>query len=627
MTKKVSGTREWSTRSANIQRGCGNNCHYCLHPDTLILMADGSYKKISSLHEGDEIIGARKVGGFYRYVKGFVKKIWTHTAPGFTIFLENGVRLKCSADHRWLTTRGWKRTARKRIYHYYRLGKRHPGECWRKIIKRKLLRFIGVPSETPPETKDYKKGYLYGAMRGDGTHGIYVYSKRGKGEGGSVIRSLRLANIDKEIVDYTKMCLKEILSIEAREFVFQNKPRVLYGIRSNKKHDHHRLSFFLNRFNPCEIQKKHPMRMRERSRGFLAGIFDAEGHSSGDFCTIRISNTDEDILHKIEKSFDNLGFKYKREKYGINKCSTIRIVGGRKENIRFFSVVNPKIRRKFRLAGNRLRGSIIIKDVSRKSPKSELLYDMETTTHNFIANGCISHNCYARYDAMSRFRTIASPEEWIRPRVNPELVNKKWKKIFGRIMFPTQHDIVPENLNDCLTALHNMLDAGNEVLIVSKPRIRCVERLCEDLITLKDAVMFRFTIGAMDDNILRYWEPGAPSYAERVESLKCAFGNGYKTSVSCEPCLDIPGFIVLFRALEPWVTDGIWFGMMNKIDSRVQVKTESDQLSVDRMKHLQTKFNYQQIYEHLKGEPKIRWKREVREILGLPLMQVAGEDR
>jgi len=265
----------------------------------------------------------------------------------------------------------------------------------------------------------------------------------------------------------------------------------------------------------------------------------------------------------------------------------------------------------------------------REMPKNVTGTREWSTRSANIQRGCDNNclYCFARYDAVSRFKTIGSPEEWTHPKVDPNLVNKKWKKIPGRIMFPTQHDIVPENLTSCITALMNMLEAGNEVLIVSKPRIRCVERMCEDLGKWKDRIMFRFTIGAMDDNILRWWEPGAPSYAERLESLKCAFGNGYKTSVSCEPCLDIPGFIVLFRALEPWVTDGIWLGMMNKINTRVQVKTETDRLHIDRMKYLQEKISYQQIYEYLKGEPKIRWKREVREILGLPLMQRAGEDR
>ena len=73
----------------------------------------------------------------------------------------------------------------------------------------------------------------------------------------------------------------------------------------------------------------------------------------------------------------------------------------------------------------------------------------------------------------------------------------------------------------------------------------------------------RFTIGAMDDDVLRYWESGAPSFAERLAALKHAHGQGFRTSVSAEPMLDVPHAVELYEAVVPFVTDTIWFGKMN----------------------------------------------------------------
>ena len=80
-----------------------------------------------------------------------------------------------------------------------------------------------------------------------------------------------------------------------------------------------------------------------------------------------------------------------------------------------------------------------------------------------------------------------------------------------------------------MQAVKQLLDNGNDVLIVSKPHLECIQRLC----TLpSEHILFRFTIGAYDDDTLRFWEPGAPPYDERLASLKYAFDAGFKTSVN-----------------------------------------------------------------------------------------------
>src|SRR4030042_4861648 len=102
----------------------------------------------------------------------------------------------------------------------------------------------------------------------------------------------------------------------------------------------------------------------------------------------------------------------------------------------------------------------------------------EWSNHSFnCVIGC-SHNCrycFARYNAVERFKYT---KDWTKEVINWSKANKKHIKLDGTIMFPTTHDITPNNYQACESALINMLQAGNDVLIVSKPHAECIEKLC-----------------------------------------------------------------------------------------------------------------------------------------------------
>jgi len=239
-------------------------------------------------------------------------------------------------------------------------------------------------------------------------------------------------------------------------------------------------------------------------------------------------------------------------------------------------------------------------------------------------NSCVY--CYSRFNAVKRFKTI-KPNEWGNPVIDWDKVTKKWNKKDGVIMFPTQHDITPKVLEACVEMLHNILYCGNKVLIVSKPNLECIKRLCKELMAYRNNILFRFTIGALDNKVLKYWEPNAPSFGERFDSLQYAYNMDYETSVSCEPMLDSDGIVQLFDILEPYVTDGIWIGMMNNIGQRVEVANKKDKEEVEKIILGQTKKRIFEIYNELKDDPKIRWKESFKSVLGLKLAGTAGEDR
>ncbi|HRU05077.1 MAG TPA: radical SAM protein, partial [Candidatus Brocadiia bacterium] len=183
--------------------------------------------------------------------------------------------------------------------------------------------------------------------------------------------------------------------------------------------------------------------------------------------------------------------------------------------------------------------------------------------------------CYARYNACVRFHRV-SPAAWPIPRVRTDQLRLRWQRLDGVVMFPTTHDITPDTLDACLYFLANILRPGNRVLIVSKPHLPCVQRLCADLRPAADRVQFRFTIGADDDALLRYWEPGAPPFAERFASLAHAHAAGFRTSVSAEPLLDAPNVQRLVDRLRPHITDTLWIGKLNCPDSRIQSRPGDD---------------------------------------------------
>jgi len=252
----------------------------------------------------------------------------------------------------------------------------------------------------------------------------------------------------------------------------------------------------------------------------------------------------------------------------------------------------------------------------------------EWAVHNVnIISGC-SHNCrycYARAMAVQYGR--ATLESWPVEKLRPAEVRKRQPHIEGTVMFPTTHDITLIHLPACIEVIGHILDAGNKLLIVSKPHLMAIEAICKWFILRREQILFRFTIGSTDDSILSYWEPGAPPYAERLASLKHAHSAGYETSVSIEPMLDAPGLDRLITDIRPLITDSIWIGKMNHIRFPIPVDPEGHCFHVAVIAAGQTDGSIRTIYNRYKGEPKIKWKESIKQVVGLPLAQTAGEDQ
>ncbi|MDD2246400.1 MAG: hypothetical protein PHC39_04880 [Proteiniphilum sp.] len=229
--------------------------------------------------------------------------------------------------------------------------------------------------------------------------------------------------------------------------------------------------------------------------------------------------------------------------------------------------------------------------------------------------GC-KNNCKYCYAGKSADRYKRIPREcWHIMRPNKRS-QRPVRKLKGGVMFPTTHDLHIEHSDWWLPFLTNLLKAGNDVLIVSKPQPAAIKLICDTFPRFKDNIEFRFTIGTYDDENRKYWEPGAPSIPERIQALRDAYFYGYKTSISMEPLIDKHPE-TLIRVIDEYVTETIWIGTMNHMSIR-DFQNGRELCWYDEMLNINSKENIQRIYDLLHANPKIRWKDSIQKLLGVP---------
>jgi len=232
-------------------------------------------------------------------------------------------------------------------------------------------------------------------------------------------------------------------------------------------------------------------------------------------------------------------------------------------------------------------------------------------------HGC--RYCYARYNAVT-FRKWCTAEQWLDPVIVQSKVARSYLKRGGVVMYPSTHDVTPRNLSDSVRVLLKLLDAGNKVLLVSKPNINCITAICDSLRGYKKLLAFRFTIGSMDDRVLDFWEPNAPAFGERKQCLMYAWSQDYQTSVSCEPFLDceVDKIVALFEQLKPYVTNSFWIGKLRHFTKRVVLEGATDDdrgRFVEPLKAAQSDEFILGLCRRMNREPLILWKDSIREVI------------
>lgn len=512
--------------TVNPYRGCSHACSYCLAPETLVLLADGRQRPIGELAVGDEIIGTRVDGPSRRYVATTVQAHWRTRKRAYRLTLADGTEIVASGDHRFLTERGWKHVAGAMA-----------GDARRPYLttNNRLQGFgiAGAPTASR-EGEPYRRGYLLGMIRGDGMifHKTYDDGVRRR-----TIHRFRLALADDEALDRSRrMLADEGVPTLTRPFTIATATRrAMTAIHTAREADVARVD---------ELSRVPPLPSPQWFRGFLAGIFDAEGSCSRG--VLRISNRDEELLRLIERGLTTFGFAFVREPARANGVQNIRLLGGLPARQRLFHLTQPAITRKLDTIGLAVKTAADLRVVAVEDLGHDIdMVDITTGTGDFIANGVVSHNCFARgtheyldLDAGKDFDTQIVVKVNVAEVLRSELRRGSWTRepvMLGTNTDPYQraegrYRLMPQII-DSLT------ESGTPFSILTKGTL-----LRRDLPLLTDAarsvrVSLAMSIAVFDDALQHSIEPGTPSAQARLDTVRAATEAGFRVTVFLMPIL------------------------------------------------------------------------------------------
>lgn len=320
--------------------------------DTAILMANGRSAPLADVRVGDAIYGTVGEGGDRRYAVTEVLAHWTAVKRAHRVTLGDGTELVASGDHRFRTDLGWKHVTGAGPRPYLTMGDELVG--------------TGRFAAPPRESADYRRGYLCGMVRGDAR--------------------VALGLVDREALRRVGRYFADA-GVRTRELALQaaGGPRRASAMRDQMSAGFEAVTEIISWPTcPGEGWRK----------GFLAGIFDAEGSWSGGIP--RIVDADSEITTSVVSSLACFGFSCTVEDSDRpHRLRCVRLLGGLGEQLRFFHTVDPAISRKRSIAG--MVADHHLKVVSVEDLGVELpMYDLTTGTGDFIVNGMVSHNCFAR---------------------------------------------------------------------------------------------------------------------------------------------------------------------------------------------------------------------------------------
>jgi DNA repair photolyase len=489
--------------TVNPYRGCTHACRYCLTGETPILMADGRTRPLAEVRVGDAIYGTIQEGCVRRYTRTEVLAHWSTVKPAHRVTLADGTELVASGDHRFLTKRGWK-------YVTDGAGRRPhlaPGD---EIVG------TGQFAATPGDCMDYRRGYLCGIVGGAPQRGLGLLDREALRRVGGYFMDAA--------AHVRELALQPAGGPWEARAALRGQARAGFEIIAE-----------MIRWPQCPDDTWR--------KGFLAGIFDAEGSCAGD--ALRIASTDSRVIESVLECLSALGFGCVWEIGDRpHRIRSVRLLGGIDEQLRFFHTVDPAISRKRAIDGrvisHRLR-VVSVEDLGVTRP----MYDITTGTGDFIANGLVSHNCFAR--RTHEYLDLDSGADFdskIVVKVNaPELLRKelaapRWageRIAMGTNVDPYQRAEGRYRLMPGILAA--LRDAHNPFSVLTKGTL-----VLRDLDLLSAAaevteVSVNVSVGFVDETFWRQVEPGAPAPRARLGVCRTLTEAGIGCGVLMAPIL------------------------------------------------------------------------------------------
>ena len=509
----------------NPYRGCTHACTYCLAGDTPILMADGRTRPLEDVRVGDAIYGTVGRGRFRRYAVTRVLDHWSTVKPAYRVTLEDGTELVAGGDHRFLSDRGWR----------YVSGARGP---WRPHLS-PGSRLLGTGRLSPPpgHSTDYRRGYLCGVVRSEAGLGSSA-NTRAAGAGGDT-RRLRVAIADLDAVRRTRQYLGDF-GLSTRAFALAAAGGSAGGptaIRSSAPVDG----------SVTDDWVRWPRSATDEwCKGFLAGIYDAAGSGGGGEAG-RILGADDEIVAWTAFCLRRLDIPHAVEapRAGKPLCS-VRLRGGPAHHLRFVQTVDPAVNRKRTVEGAAVRAEAPLRVESVEPLGFELpLFDITTETGDFIANGIVSHNCFARpthtyldLDAGRDFEReivvkVNAPE-----LVRSELARPSWRGEHVALGTNTDPYQWVESRYQLMPPIWEALrDAHNPCSVLSKSPLllRDIDLLRE--LAARTSFQANLSVPTLDERAWRATEPHTPHPRKRLEAVAELNRAGVPTGVLVAPLM------------------------------------------------------------------------------------------
>ena len=284
-------------------------------------------------------------------------------------------------------------------------------------------------------------------------------------------------------------------------------------------------------------------------RGFLAGVFDLAGdYGRG---VLAVAHDEPEIVEAFAAALTRFGFAHQIDEVPkFPARQEVRLLGGTAEVLRFLHVSNPAVTWKRSLDGAVIGASRRRVEAIEPLGLQLPLFDITTGTGDFIADGMVSHNCFARnthtyldFDAGHDFDTqvvvkVNAPEvlaaqlkrpSWRREPVAMGTNTDPYQRAEGR------YRLMP----GIITALAR---SGTPLSVLTKGTV-----LARDLPLLREAakdvpVSLAVSLALLDGELQHRLEPGTPSPRARLELIRKARDAGLPCSVLVAPVL-------------PWLTD------------------------------------------------------------------------
>ncbi len=365
----------------------------------------------------------------------------------------------------------------------------------------------GQASAWAPDTRDsdYQRGYLFGLMKAGGHRGVDgVVNLEGLRRGRRFLETLGIA------------C--QLAGAEAAGSGGNGRTVAPAGLASG-------LSVEPDSRSWCA--------------GFLGGVVDAQSASPN---RLRLRSGDPVLLDWACHSLDRFGLSYERDPDG----RAVDFGRGISERLALVRAVDPAVSRIGAIEREPVPTGPGLEVVAIEPIGRELaMYDITTGSGNFIADGVVSHNCFARpthtyldFNGGKDFETRIVVKVNAADLLRRELRRPAWKGQLIAMGTNTDPYQRAEGHYRLMRGILTELNAArNPYSILTKGTLiqRDIDLLAEGAAVTE--VSANLSVGTVDEAVWRKAEPGTPHPMKRLEMVRMLNDAGIPTGVLMAPIL------------------------------------------------------------------------------------------